>query len=171
MQIDPTHLTAIIRMHAEGRSAKYIGQALRGTVGRDTVRAVLKKRGLMAPQGVGGGYKRVPGELRTRPVYRWNFERERDLALRVKTQSVSDIARAINVSADAIYRKLKELEIEPPRIQQSAYVRPEPVVLQPVRFPQFCDIERPDRDRYVGKKPQRQHAVSLTGNAAQLCAG
>lgn len=162
--IIPAHLQQILALHAEGRSTRYI--ALHVPVSRGTVRAILRdlRPGRQPPANW------VEIALHGKRPY-WPNGRDQDLALRVKTQRVGQIARAYNISTHMIYRKLKELGIEPPRVQQSEHVRPERVVLVPVSFPTFTDHPNGDKDRHMGRRPQKQYAISLTGNAGALCCG
>lgn len=76
------------------------------------------------------------------------------------------IAAHFGVSIHSAIAKMNRIgliavrDVPPPRVKSG---------LSPVWFPQFEDVENPDADRNIGRRPQKQYNGSLMGCSSAMC--
>lgn len=75
-----------------------------------------------------------------------------------------EISAKINRLPQSVSAKLQSLGLK--AAKNPAHHR---LKLDPVRFPTFCDVDQPDRDRHTGRRPMPNQERSLTGNSSVLC--
>lgn len=98
----------------------------------------------------------------------WNDDKVAALtALAAKGLTYNEIAVSMNHGVHGIINKLHSLGLSARRKTNPA----KRVMLDQMPAVRFSDIANPDRDRWVGRAPQREYGGSLTGCAGQMCVG
>lgn len=98
----------------------------------------------------------------------WNDDKIATLtALAAEGLTYNEIAVSMSHGVHGVINKLHSLGLHARRKTNPA----KRVPLDQMPAVRFSDIANPDRDRWVGRSPQRQYLNSLTGCTGQMCVG
>lgn len=88
-------------------------------------------------------------------IIMWTPERIATVRRMAPDNTIRAIARVVDLSAPTVRKKMVELGLF------LAAKREPRTKLQPVKFPMFQDIARPDTDRFLGRRPMRETSCSV----------
>ena len=105
------------------------------------------------------------------PAINWTPELITKLAHTARNHTIRETALAMGLTYETTQIKLKELGIKPKRAKWHSLYPQRLSSKTPITFPTFEDHPDGDKDRHMGRRPQREYAQSLTGCAAMECMG